>query len=175
MTTLENIARTYGMSDWYDIPTGKIFALSEVDTTSINSTIEVPVYIDGKLYGIAMMENLWRNENIKRAEEIAEKKRMRPESEYILNANACHSKLYELFAGSEDVHKLIGIRNMDINEVTVLANDGKLYHVMSEEVENHRILTLEAGDDLNETFYIKKTHWQPVVWGRGTDCDITAN
>lgn len=52
---LEEIARMYGMNDYYDMHTGRVYHLSEA-TDNGNGTQSVPVTQSGDLIGYATME-----------------------------------------------------------------------------------------------------------------------
>lgn len=52
---LEDIARSYGMNDYYDMHTGRIYKLSEA-TDAGNGKLSVPVVEDGRLIGYATMD-----------------------------------------------------------------------------------------------------------------------
>lgn len=57
---LEDIARTYGMNDYYDMVTGRIYKLSEA-TDAENGKLTVPVYEDGRFIGNASMNKVDQN------------------------------------------------------------------------------------------------------------------
>lgn len=57
MMKLEDIARTYGMNDYYDMHTGRIYKLSEA-TNAGNGKLSVPVEQDGRFVGYATMDKV---------------------------------------------------------------------------------------------------------------------
>lgn len=54
---LEQIAKEYGMHDYYEQKTGRVFKLSEADELS-DDVLVVPVYENGVKIGIATMDNV---------------------------------------------------------------------------------------------------------------------
>ena len=59
--TLESIAKTYGMNDYYDMNTGRTYQLSkafEDETDELFETLSVPVLENGNLIGYAKMNKV---------------------------------------------------------------------------------------------------------------------
>lgn len=54
---LEEIARTYGMHDYYDMASGRTYQLSNATATD-DGKLSVPVIEDGKLIGYASMDKV---------------------------------------------------------------------------------------------------------------------
>lgn len=54
---LEWIVDTYGWEDYYDMPTGRIFQLSQA-TSAGDDTSEVPVIQDGRIIGFATVNRI---------------------------------------------------------------------------------------------------------------------
>ena len=53
---LEEIAKVYGMNDYYDMATGRIYKLSNALPTGVIGKVKVPVIEDGVLIGYCEME-----------------------------------------------------------------------------------------------------------------------
>ena len=55
--SLEEIAKTYGMNDYYDMYTGKVYHLSRAIDNG-DDTLNIPVSECGKLIGYAKMDKV---------------------------------------------------------------------------------------------------------------------
>lgn len=54
---LEDIAKSYGMNDYYDMNTGRIYKLSEA-TDAGDGKLSVPVEENGRIIGYATMDKV---------------------------------------------------------------------------------------------------------------------
>ena len=56
---LEEIIKTYGRNDYYDMNTGRIYKISQMEYHLFDNTTHVPVYENGDFIGIVKLKGDW--------------------------------------------------------------------------------------------------------------------